>query len=478
MLTKLFSQLNDNQIINKLNKILTSKWMILVITFLTFLSNAFGLELIVLWTFTLIVVLTCLFSDDLLSLLTISCCGYFTFSKSNNPLSLEQTSIFLNPSTMIHMYAIIVVVGIVAGGRLIFDIISKKKENLYQGKHLPKFTLGFIVLGIAYIFGGLFSEHYGFKTALFGFVQIAALGFSYFYFYYTVDFKKVEKDYFGWLFLSIGILLILQTFVMLYQADFFTITGIFTRDKIYTGWGINNNVSAMLVMMLPIPLYFTLEKKNTVIYLLLANLIFIAIILTQSRNGILFGGIILLCSIIYLLFKQDTTQCLKIIIFEVIFLLLLVLYCIIDAEHIKRLFNSIISAGFDDNGRFDIYRIGIKQYLDYPVFGRGFYATGLFQWGVNSESDFLPPRYHNTIIQLAASCGTMGLLAYFFHRIQTLKIFFYKLSNERFFIGTAVIGLLITSILDCHFFNIGPGFIYGALLLFAEIDYIKTRGLE
>jgi len=477
MLTKLFTQLNDNRIISELNKILMSKWMILVITLLTLISNVFGLELVVLWSFTFIVVITCLFGDNLLSLLTISCCGYFTFSKSNNPLSLEQTSIFLNPSTMIHIYAITVVVVIVAGGRLIFDIITKKKQGIYQGSNKPKLTLGFIILGIVYILGGLFSSHYGFRTAFFGFIQIATLGFSYFYFYYTVDFKKVEKDYFGWLFLSIGILLSLETLVMLHQADFFTTTGNFSRDQIFTGWGVNNNVSGMLVMMIPIPVYFALEKKNSIVYLLIANILYIATILTQSRNGIFMGGIILLCSLIYYLIKQDRTNRIKAIVFEIGCFLILTLYCIIDFEHIKRLFSSIIAVGFDDRGRFEIYKIGIKQFFELPIFGRGFYETGLWQWGINVDTDFLPPRYHNTFIQLLASCGAAGLVGYIFHRIQTLKIIFNKLNNERFILGMSIIGLLIISILDCHFFNMGPGFIYGALLLFVEIDYLKTKGL-
>ena len=57
------------------------------------------------------------------------------------------------------------------------------------------------------------------------------------------------------------------------------------------------------------------------------------------------------------------------------------------------------------------------------------------------------------------------------------EIIFNKLNNERFILGMSIIGLLIISILDCHFFNMGPGFIYGALLLFVEIDYLKTKGL-
>ncbi len=477
MLTKLFTQINDNQIINKLNKILISKWMILVITFLTLMSNVFGLELLVLWIFTFIVVITCLVGDNLLSLLTISCCGYFTFSKSNNPLSLEQTSIFLNPSTMIHIYAITVVVVIFAGGRLVFDIITKKKQGIYQGSNKPKLTLGFIILGIVYIIGGLFSSHYGFRTAFFGFIQIATLGFSYFYFYYTVDFKKVEKDYFGWLFLSIGILLFFETIVMLYQADFFTTTGVFTRDKIFTGWGINNNVAGMLVMLIPIPIYLALERKNSILYILIGNLLYLATILTQSRAGMLIGGIILIVSLIYYFIKQERKEKIKVIILESLCFFIAVLFFIIKFTEVKRLFSSIIAAGFNDSGRFEIYKIGLKQFLEYPIFGRGFYSTGLFQWGVNSETNFLPPRYHNTIIQLLASCGSFGLLGYLFHRIQSAKIILFKLNNERFFIGISILSLLIISLLDCHFFNIGPGFIYGALLLFAEIDYIKTRGL-
>ena len=250
----------------------------------------------------------------------------FHFFKSNNPLSLEQTSIFLKPSTMIHIYAITVVVVIVAGGRLIFDIITKKKQGIYQGSNKPKLTLGFIILGIVYILGGLFSSHYGFRTAFFGFIQIATLGFSYFYFYYTVDFKKVEKDYFGWLFLSIGILLSLETLVMLHQADFFTTTGNFSRDQIFTGWGVNNNVSGMLVMMIPIPIYFALEKKNSIVYLLIANILYIATILTQSRNGIFMGGIILLCSKSII---QYSAKIKKQPISKTIALILFVLSCLI-----------------------------------------------------------------------------------------------------------------------------------------------------
>ena len=56
---------------------------------------------------------------------------------------------------------------------------------------------GFIFLGLTYILGGLFSDSYNFKTAFFGLLQIITLFFTYFCFYYTVDWKRVTKDGFN-----------------------------------------------------------------------------------------------------------------------------------------------------------------------------------------------------------------------------------------------------------------------------------------
>ena len=80
----------------------------------------------------------------------------------------------------------------------------------------------------------------------------------------------------------------------------------------------------------------------------------------------------------------------------------------------------------------------------------------------------LPARWHNTVIQLLASCGLVGLLCYSVHRLQTIGMFWQKRHSDVVFIGFSVLALLIMSLLDCHFFNIGPTLFYSIALAFAE----------
>ncbi|MBP5242287.1 MAG: hypothetical protein J6Z36_01175 [Clostridia bacterium] len=54
--------------------------------------------------------------------------------------------------------------------------------------------------------------------------------------------------------------------------------------------------------------------------------------------------------------------------------------------------------------------------------------------------------------------------------MQTVILFVKKPTLAKTFIGLGVLALLLTSLLDCHFFNIGPGILYSVFLAFAEHD--------
>ena len=141
-------------------------------------------------------------------------------------------------------------------------------------------------------------------------------------------------------------------------------------------------------------------------------------------------------------------------------------------EDIKIIFHSVLQKGADDNGRIEIYINGLKQYKDSPILGKGFYECEAFRWGVPfTEQSFLPPRYHNTYIQILASCGTLGIIAYFYHRYQTLKLMWKNKNTGNLIIAITLLGFIMLSAFDCHFHNFGPGFLYSALLLFSEKLY-------
>lgn len=86
----------------------------------------------------------------------------------------------------------------------------------------------------------------------------------------------------------------------------------------------------------------------------------------------------------------------------------------------------------------------------------------------------MPPRYHNTFFQLIGAMGTFGLLAYLYHRYQTIRMTFTKPTLEKTYLFLFILGLLLASLLDCHLFNLGPGLNYCVVLSAIEGINIKN----
>ena len=139
-----------------------------------------------------------------------------------------------------------------------------------------------------------------------------------------------------------------------------------------------------------------------------------------------------------------------------------ILFIIVFHEKIFNILNDYINRGIDDNGRFEIYSFGMDKFLSHPIFGCGFYSS---PYSTNFGIPFL---YHNTFVQLLASCGVVGLLGYLFHRYQTLVIIFEKIKSGSIFLSLCILALLITSLLDVHLFSLYPTIYYSILLLAIE----------
>ena len=112
---------------------------------------------------------------------------------------------------------------------------------------------------------------------------------------------------------------------------------------------------------------------------------------------------------------------------------------------------NFLTDGFGDNGRFDLWKAGWNRFLESPLQGTGFYHSY-----INEEWNFrvMPYMYHNTLIQLLGATGILGVLAYAFHRLQTLKLILQKPTPYKLFAGICILGLLLFSLLDVLFFNI------------------------
>ena len=186
-----------------------------------------------------------------------------------------------------------------------------------------------------------------------------------------------------------------------------------TGSTLYMRW--RNNTSTILMIALP----FTFFRANKSPYSIIIGFIYyMAMLLTGSRGGMVFGTIELaMCIVMFVLYDKRRRLAYAIICgcFVVAALIYLPEITQFLNHTLKRLFNVLnefLMGGEDTETRVRHYARGIQDYLNNPVFG-----TGL---GNMTNRDIFKNKpgalcwYHCEPIQIAGSFGTVGIIAYIY----------------------------------------------------------------
>ncbi|MGM9858701.1 MAG: O-antigen ligase family protein [Bacilli bacterium] len=412
----------------------------------------------------ILAIITFLFCEDLLPTIPMLAMGYMSVSRDNNPFSYHGDTIFQNKSFLIQLIIILVICFLFLLARALFIFIRNKKE-----KHFPRLAIGYGVLTLVLAIGGLFSGFYEIKTFTYGILVGLSLSIGYFIYYYTVKWETINKEYILILLTTIGVMMSIEILNINIIAGAFTTESGFVRGNIYTGWGNYNNIGCMTAMALTGPFALAIIKKEKGwIFNIIGHINLGFLCLSQSRNSILFGLILYLGLIIIMfIYTKSKARINNIITLSSIYVLIGI-GLIILREDVAKVFASLKNVGFDDSNRFDIYIESLTSFKSTPILGKGFYQNNIFQWGSSDRITFIPPRYHNTYIQMLCTSGIIGLIGYVYHRYQTISIIFDKVNITKILYGFAALSLPLLSLLDCHFFNIGPGLLYGICLVFIE----------
>ena len=352
-----------------------------------------------------------------------------------------------------------------------YIVINRKKLDLSIIKKSKLFLSTAILCG-AFLLNGFFNfDEYVFGNVVFALVMVISLGAIFFLFRISIKKDASTKNYLMYVLYLISMLVTLQLFIS-FAGQIRFVDGGIEKESILLGWGMWNNVGGMLSLLLPVHFYFaTTSKRFGYLFYGTGLLSYLAIVLSLSRSSLLVSTFIIVVCALVSCFAGENKKVNRIITAGIAFVG--VLGIIVLWDKISGILSDYLSRGFDDNGRFDIYKRGWYNFLDNPVFGGGFHSV------VAQEHEFipfLPDRCHNTVIQLLSTCGIVGLLAYAFHRFQTITLFIKKRSIFTLFCALCVASLLFTSLLDNHLFNIYPGFVYSIILAVVdkcEDDYIK-----
>ena len=271
-------------------------------------------------------------------------------------------------------------------------------------------------------------------------------------------------DYFMTCLVAIGMIICAELLLGYVTGEIrFDEAGNVIKETVLVGWGVWTAIGGMLAFLMPACFYFARSHRHGWVFYMLGLLEYLCIFLSQSRGALLFGtGILGLCILVLLVSGKNrkTNRIITGVIVVVGVLGLLLLW-----NRLMGVLNNYLEYGFSDNGRYDKWRAGWKNFLDYPIFGAGFYTT--FEYG-DWEKSVYPYLYHNTLIQILASCGVLGMAAYLYHRYCTVRLVFQKRNPYKLFLGICILGLISFSLLDVLFFNTYPTIIYSLMLLFME----------
>jgi len=462
-----FAHLRATCVVRKINAWMASPYYVMLIGLLAAVSNLFSAELAVYTFYILCGLYISFFGDDYLPVMPIAICCYIAPSMSNNP-GRNETSIFYPENGGIYL----LVIAALFFASVIWRLAVDRQLGGKKFFSTPRMLLqGMLVLGVAYLLGGVGSGHYavkGMTNVLFALVQFLSVFFMYYFFTGGVRWEKARKDYFAWVGLSVGFALLLQIGNVYLTCDVI-VDGIIDRVVIATGWGMYNNIGALLACMIPCAYYLACRRKHGWVYNLCGLAFFVGVAFTCSRSSILGAAVAYVVSYIFVLTKAKNKRANHIA--HLITVLLIVVVAVLFHQRISQLFQDLLNRGLDPTTRDVIYLEGMKQFVKHPVFGGTFYPTDFSPWSwstLEAFTSFFPPRWHNTLLQLGVSCGIVGLVAYGYHRYQTVKMFAAKMSLEKIYIALCLAVLLGMSMLDCHMFNVGPVLFYSMMLAFAE----------
>lgn len=445
----------------KVNKFLTGPKYILALALLTALSFMVGGELVFYCVIALLAGYVCAFCDDLLPLTPVFVFVYVAPSVHSNPGRSGDT-VFSGVRLVF-----VVLLGLAILGAFAYRIVRDHKRFFHwRNKLMP----GILLLCAAYMLSGIGSRGYfsvAGKNFLFALGQCAGVLVPYWLFANGVNWKKARKDYLAWIGVGVGCLLLLEI-LFVYLVNDVVQHGVILRERVYTGWGMRNNVGCLLAMMIPFAFSLAVQHKKVVYGILGGAVFLIGVFLTTSRTSAIFGTAAYLACIALIFLHTDDKKrkLIAMLIAAGGFLLLVVAF----HRPLFRLFSQALDDASELDSRYTIYKNGLKSFFRAPIFGTTFYPGKNMAWGWASADvrSVLPDRWHNTVIQLLASTGIVGMIAYLYHRVQTVKMVMKFRGREKWLTVISLGIMLLCSMLDCHFFNVGPTLFYSTALAFME----------
>jgi O-antigen ligase len=342
---------------------------------------------------------------------------------------------------------------------LVFNLIFYRRKIIFG-----KFTLPYIAVSLALILGGAFvitKEDYFTVTALYYTLGLGAFQLVLYIMARTRlenerEYNRLERV--AQILYAGGLLFVIVVFGFYIQnfEKFLEKGGVlFFKQR--------NFVTSVFLMV--IPSVCVLVKRSN-LYLIGTAFMYIAMLLSGSRSGLLFGTILLIACVVYIYITNKKSRRL----YNWLFGSALIIAVAAAIAVIPDLYSARIkNAAVGDKTRIEFIKRGISHFLSHPIFGMGIGNTADLQ----IFKAFVPGCivfYHNAVIQILSSMGLVGVGAYGWMFIKRLNLLWRGRKNTGIFaFALSYLGILMMSMTNpgifCPFPEVGL-----LTILFAVIE--------
>ena len=366
---------------------------------------------------------------------------------------------------------VVVLLFVFVGVALIYFLVSNRCITWQTLSSMPM-KLPAAIMSLAFLANGAFGGDYTLASLAYGAIQIVAF-FVVFYVFY-LGFKNEDGgsllEYFVYVSTLVALLLVVETGYV-YVSNDVIVEGIADKGEIEYGWGISNTAGQLMTALIPIIFVGAVRSKYaSLLYFGAASVTLVATVLTMSRSAILFAlPIYLICCFIACFFGEHKRQ------FRVITVLgsfAAAFFAVKLWSKLTVFFEQLLERGLTDAGRFDLWEYAMDSFRQAPIFGKGFFGLHTDTYVV---AEFFPEMMHSTPFQLLAAMGVVGLVAYAYYRLETVKLFIDYPSLSKTLVGISLLSLLGQSLLDNFIFYVQPMFHYSvALAIVCKINDDKA----
>ncbi len=438
-----------------------------IMILIAFISHSSGSEMVFGLIYILLSAIALFYSDSIKPFIITASTLQCILSVENTPGAPTFSSYLFekqNFTMLLATFALLVIA--------VIKVTVKNAKSASKDHTLPLVTPS-IILAAAFLVNGFLSDTADKQNFIHGAVQIVFVILLFYVFY--VGLKNEDPDelisYFVYISALSAILLIAQTMNIFASIEgVINDSGSIIKDKIQYGWGGCNNGAQSMVVLIPVLFLGVMKKRHWRSYFFLAFLTLVSVMLTLSRNALIFSvTFFVICSVLSCFFGDKKKE-MRIIV--PIFAVIVLFSTLVFYQDLIKIFKDFLDRKLNDSGRYPLWQIGFDYFREYPLFGKGFLSFGA-NTGISSDKNLLPYMLHNTFFTVIGAMGLFGICAYVYYRIKTLKPFFNKPTLEKTMIGLSILTMLGQSLLDNFIFNIIPMFYTSVALAIAFLAYGK-----